>query len=280
MKITMLGTGAIGYPLVFCNCKNCHDARIHGGKSLRKRASILINDDLLIDLGSDSQTAMMMYKKDMSKVKYLLQTHIHTDHYDQGLLCARIPYMAMKNHPKLEIFAHPTCLKIMSDRVKEYEKADLISEDGSNTLNLHSNSINHGESFEIGKYKVKAIDSTHDTKNGSLLYLICEKNKNLFYATDTPVLTKTALEELKGTKLDLIIMDHTFGDVDYSYSHLNEKLFIEQINALKSIGCIDDKTIIYATHISHDGMPYHEKAEKRAVKLGYHIAYDGLEIKL
>lgn len=280
MKITMLGTGAIGYPLAFCDCQNCHEARIHGGKSLRKRASILINDDLLIDLGPDSQTAMMMYNKDMSKVKYLLQTHIHTDHYDQGLLCARIPYMGMKNHPKLEIFAHPECIKVMSNRVSEYEKADLISEDGSKILNVHSNNFNHGETFEFGNYKVKAIDSSHDIKNGSLLYLICENNKNVFYATDTPILMGSALEELKGTKLDLIIMDHTFGDVDYSYSHLNEKLFIEQIKILESIGCIDKNTIIYATHISHDGMPYHEKAEKKAVKNGYHIAFDGLEINL
>lgn len=30
MKITFLGTGAIGYPLAFCNCKNCQDARNYG----------------------------------------------------------------------------------------------------------------------------------------------------------------------------------------------------------------------------------------------------------
>lgn len=72
MKITFLGTGAIGYPLAFCNCNNCQNARKYSGKSLRKRASILINDDLLIDLGPDTQSAMMMYNKNMGKVKYLL----------------------------------------------------------------------------------------------------------------------------------------------------------------------------------------------------------------
>lgn len=86
MKVTMLGTAAIGYPFAFCNCENCKLARLHKGKSIRKRASILINDDLIIDLGPDTQTAMTMYDKDMGKIKYLLQTHIHTDHYDEGLL--------------------------------------------------------------------------------------------------------------------------------------------------------------------------------------------------
>ena len=280
MKITMLGTAAIGYPLTFCNCENCKAARLHKGKSIRKRASILINDDLIIDLGPDTQTAMTMYDKDMGKIKYLLQTHIHTDHYDEGILCSRIPYMTMEGHNKLEIFAHPNCLKIMSQRVSRYENADLITEEGSNKLNVHSNILNAGDILEFGEYKIKAIESAHDIKNGSLLYVINQNNKNIFYATDTPALTENALKQLKGIKLDVIIMDHTFGNVDYSYSHLNEKLFIEQINNLREINCINDRTKIYGTHISHDGMSFHEDAEKRAIENGYNIAYDGMEIDL
>lgn len=280
MKITMLGTAAIGYPLAFCNCENCKQARIHKGKSIRKRASMLINDDLIIDLGPDTQTAMTMYDKDMGKLKYLLQTHIHADHYDQGLLCTRIPYMAMKKHNKLEIYAHPTCLEIMSNRVNQFENADLISQEGSDKLNVHSNIINSGDTIKFGDYEVKAIETTHDVKHGSLLYVITSNSKSVFYATDTPSLTGNAIEQLKGHKLDLVIMDHTFGDVDYSFSHLNEKLFIEQLNKLKSIGCIDENTLIYGTHISHDGMSYHEIIEERAIKNGYHIAYDGMEIEL
>ena len=280
MKVTMLGTGAIGYPLAFCNCENCKQARIHKGKSIRKRASILINDDLIIDLGPDTQTAMTMYDKDMGKIKYLLQTHIHTDHYDQGLLCTRIPYMNMINHPKLEIYAHPTCLEIMSERVKNFENADLITKEGSDKLNIHSNEINAGEIINFGNYKVKAIETTHDIKHGSLLYVISSNNKNIFYATDTPALTENALNNLRGIKLDLIIMDHTFGNVNYSFSHLNENLFIEQINNLKNIGCIDNNTLIYGTHISHDGCAYHELLEERAIKNGYNIAFDGMELEI
>lgn len=38
--------------------------------------------------------------------------------------------MAMKNHLKLEIFAHQKYLEIMSNRVNQYEHADLITTDG------------------------------------------------------------------------------------------------------------------------------------------------------
>jgi len=280
MKITMLGTAAIGYPFAFCNCENCKLARLHKGKSLRKRASILINDDLIIDLGPDTQTAMAMYDKDMSKIKYLLQTHIHTDHYDESLLCTRNPYMVMQGHNKLEIYAHADCLKVMSDRVNKYEDADLLSIEGRSKLNVCSHALKAGEVVEVGNYKIKAIETTHDIENGSLLYVVSQNNKNTFYATDTPALTENALNQLKRIKLDALIMDHTFGNIEYSFSHLNEKLFMEQIEKLKQIKCIDNNTKIYGTHISHDGMSYHEEIEQRAISNGYNIAYDGLEIDI
>ena len=188
--------------------------------------------------------------------------------------------MAMKNHNRLEIFAHPICLGIMSERVNQFENADLISQEGSDKLNVHSNVINPGEIVKFGDYEVKAIETTHDIKHGSLLYVITNNSKSVFYATDTPALNDNAIEQLKGIKLDVVIMDHTFGNVDYSFSHLSEALFIEQLVKLRNIGCIDDNTLIYGTHISHDGMSYHELAEENAVKNGYHIAYDGMEIIL
>lgn len=109
---------------------------------------------MIIDLDPDTQTAMTMYDKDMGKIKYLLKTHIHTDHYDEGLLCTRIPYMMMEWHNKLEIYSHPNCLNIMSQRVNAYENADLITEEGSNKLNVNSNPLTAGDIVEFGDYKV------------------------------------------------------------------------------------------------------------------------------
>lgn len=280
MKITFLGTGAIGYPLSFCNCSNCQEAKLHRGKSLRKRASLLVNDDLIIDLGPEVQTAMMMYEKDMGLVKYLLQTHPHLDHYSEESLISRIPYMAMKNQHILDIVASKVCLENMSERIARYEKIDFLTDEGKNKLMVNPISIEQGNKIDLGPYQVKAIRSTHDEKHGSLLYVLSCNNKNLFYATDTNSLTTEAIEQLKEYKLDMIILDHTFGYTDYSFSHLNIPLFLEQIKRLKEEGIITENTLIYGTHISHDGLGYHEKIDMDAKSKGYNIAYDGLEIEL
>lgn len=280
MKITFLGTAAIGFPLSFCNCENCQKAKKHKGKSLRKRASLLINDEMIIDLGPDVQTSMMMYEKDMGKVKYLLQTHPHLDHYNEEMLIARIPYMAMKNQEKLHIVASRVCIENMSERISRYEKADLISEEGKNKLLVDPISLEKGEKINLDAYQIKAIESTHDEKHGSLLFVVTYNQKSILYATDTKMLTEEALKQLSDYKLDLIVLDHTFGNTDYTFSHLNKKSFIEQIKILKELKIVNENTLIYATHISHDGNSYHEEIEEDAVKNGYHIAYDGLELIL
>lgn len=280
MKITFLGTGAIGYPLSFCNCDNCKQAKKHRGKSIRKRASLLINDELIIDLGPDVQTAMTMYEKDMGKVKYLLQTHPHLDHYSEESLISRIPYMAMKNQHVLNIVAHPICLQNMSERISRYENADLMSKEGKEKLMVNTFVINPNQKLKLDNYEIKAIHSDHDEKHGSVLYVVSYNDKNIFYATDTKKLTEEAIQSLKEYKLDMIILDHTFGYTDYSFSHLNIPLFLEQIQILREEKIINDNTLIYGTHISHDGLSYHEEIEKEANKHGYFIAYDGLEIDL
>ncbi len=54
MRLTFLGTGAgEGYPDIFCECERCREARTLGGRNLRLRSSLLVSDDLLLDLGPD-----------------------------------------------------------------------------------------------------------------------------------------------------------------------------------------------------------------------------------
>ena len=98
MKISVLGTSAAtSMPLAFCNCTVCRQSRELGGKNIRKRSSIIINDELLIDLGPDAINACNMYGIDAGKIKYLLQTHSHSDHFDAGHFVTRWSDYATKD---------------------------------------------------------------------------------------------------------------------------------------------------------------------------------------
>jgi phosphoribosyl 1,2-cyclic phosphate phosphodiesterase len=58
MELLFLGTAAAeGFSNVICTCANCTAARRAGRPSLRKRCSVLIDGQLLIDLGPDLMAA-------------------------------------------------------------------------------------------------------------------------------------------------------------------------------------------------------------------------------
>ena len=70
MKITFLGTAAAtACPLVFCNCPMCTAGWKQKGKDFRRRASALIGEDLIIDLGPDVMTAAFDFGTDIRKIR-------------------------------------------------------------------------------------------------------------------------------------------------------------------------------------------------------------------
>ena len=175
MKITVLGSSGFGYPLVFCNCEFCNKARELGGRNIRKRASLLINDEMIIDLTPDCQTAMNMYGKDMGKTKYLLQTHTHIDHFDTNQFTSLdYKYGTVRNTP-LNLICSKLCLNDIQTKVTLFDKMNLFDVEYLNKINLKLNIINHGETLNIDNYSVKAIHCKHDEKIGAQNYLIKQK---------------------------------------------------------------------------------------------------------
>ena len=48
--------------------------------------------------------------------------------------------------------------------------------------------------------------------------------------------------------------------------------------SMRMKGILDEKSFVYATHISHEGNVTHEEMEKEAGSNGYHVAYDGMKL--
>lgn len=71
MKILFLGTGAADY-------KPEHKAL----EGYRRNCSVLIDDVLLIDPGPSVPDAIETFGVDVSKIKYVLNTHRHSDHFN------------------------------------------------------------------------------------------------------------------------------------------------------------------------------------------------------
>jgi len=282
MRILFLGTSAAtSFPLAFCRCRVCEKARINKGKDIRKRSSVIINNDMLIDFGPDVITSSNMYNVDLTNVKYILQTHGHSDHFDAGHLITRLKEYAAQNVNHVCLIGSKETVKSLDRRLKvEDPNVDLFDQDWLIRLNIDIKFICSGDNIKIGDYSITAIESLHDINENSLVYIISHKNKSILYGTDLLKISEKAWEILKTCCLDLVILDHTYGKGFNSGGHLDAGQLADIISKMKEEKIIHSNSLVYATHISHEGNDTHDIMERLAAENGYHIAYDGLEIKI
>jgi phosphoribosyl 1,2-cyclic phosphate phosphodiesterase len=284
MNVTFLGTSAANaYPEPFCQCANCEQARRLGGKSLRKRSSLLINHDLLIDLGPDVLTAANRYGHPLYGVRYCLQTHAHADHLDTSHLLSRSPGFGVVGAPRLHFYASRGTLREAARRLaRDCAPASLFDAEVGARLNLAIHPIVALQAFTVGRYRVTAFPANHDPAMDPLLYAVEADGVRLFYGTDTadlPEATWCGIGQY-GLRFDLVILDHTYGPDEPTRDHLSAHGLIEHAARMREEGMLTPHARIFATHIAHEGNPPHPDLAAFAARHGYEVAYDGLTVDL
>lgn len=172
MKITYLGTAAAeGFPAVFCNCKHCQDAKRLGGKNIRTRSQALINDDLLIDLPADTYSHFLCNNIDGDRIKYLLVTHSHSDHFYEKELAIR--YGAYAHDMRA------SCLKVYCGT----GVANVISKAGiTEHRTVEVETLKPFGTAVLGNYTITALPAKHFKGDGALFYII-KGDKMILYDT-------------------------------------------------------------------------------------------------
>lgn len=291
MHLTFLGTGAAtSVPLAFCRCPSCQAARLLRGKNIRRRSALLVNDDLLIDLGPDVVQAMLAFGKELTAVRTLLVTHAHSDHFDPGHLVTRMADYGCQTPEPLLVCCSETGLRRLSDALEREETgARLDTEHGRALLHADVRACAPGETFACGPYTVTALYSRHDPAVDSRLYVVDDGKTRLLYATDTPALDEDFYAALAacGGPLDCAVLDHTYGpNLPDSGAgrprpdHMTAHDAARAAELLRKRGLIKPDAPVFATHISHEGTPPHDELDAFARAHGYRIAWDGMEMEL
>ncbi|GGJ52582.1 MBL fold metallo-hydrolase [Deinococcus roseus] len=284
MELTFLGTAAdSAYPLPFCACTICQQARGTGGKNIRRRSSVMVNRDLLIDLGPDSIQALLTFGFDPGQIRFLLQTHPHHDHFDPNHLITRIPDYGCIWASPLTLVASSGTLGRMSMMLQATGfEGDLVRAETQHLLNTEVHPLQAGESTTIGDHHITAFQANHDAAAESLLYAIQSGGRALLYATDTDTLLEPTQNQLSvsGLRFSLVVLDHTYGPGCDGGGHLNAERFRATMAWLREAGLLEDNAKIYATHLSHQGNPEHQELARYAHQHGYLIPWDGLTVRV
>lgn len=273
MKIIFLGSGAAeGTPSPFCQCPTCEHARAVKGRNVRKRQAVMINDDLMIDFGPDIYTSLAQHGLSMIPVQYVLVTHSHSDHFYAGNLDFRPqPFRRDTLLPTLSLIGGPAVhmnWKMNTDG--DEAKQDILRFP-----------ILPGNRLHLPPYRVQAIEARHQTDMGDAMnYIIDDGRHTLLYATDTGLYRDSSWQQLKGKRMDVVIMEMTYGLLTGSEVHLGIEEYMEMKRIMTDIGCIDRETVWIAAHFSHQDTPPHDELEQELRKHHIVAAYDGLIVDI
>lgn len=278
MKLTFLGTAAAeGVPAVFCNCETCKRAKAWGGKDVRTRSQILIDDDTLFDFPMDTYMHMLTYKLDLSKIKRVLITHSHMDHcYPQEFCMRGAPFARGMIEPNITVYCNSTVRDIfMNDTAREIrpEVAEGIAVEV-----LHP----YAE-VQSGDMRIIALPASHTKGEECLVYYIERNGKGALMMNDTGVLDISVYEKLKemGAHVDIATLDCTYGALRHGAGrHMGLYDIVDQKALMEKSGLIDKNTLVYATHLSHNTDLDYAGISSIAKEYDIVVAYDGCTVEI
>jgi phosphoribosyl 1,2-cyclic phosphate phosphodiesterase len=280
MQLAFLGTSAANaFPEAFCSCPNCLQARSLGGPSLRRRASVLVDDALLIDLGPDLHPACQAMGLSLANVRWCLQTHAHADHLDPSHFLSRSPGYGVTAAPRLHFYASQASLQEAARLLeRDFGPAGFLAPATGDLLNLELHPVESFQTFQAGPYRVTAFPANHDPSVEPLLYAFEAAGRTIFYGTDTAALAEETWQAFHrlGLRFDLAILDHTYGPHQPGSDHLSARDVIEHTRRLREEKLLAPDGRVIATHIAHEGNPAHPELAEFAALNGYEVAWDGL----
>lgn len=271
---------------------------------MRKRSSVLVDDDLLIDLGPDLLAAAQQHGVVLKELRYCLQTHEHPDHLYPWNLDSRSMPPVSDDVPRMGLYATKGALRETA-RVVDFHAArnklektasgareSAVAEDlmapgvggAGGFFNVIGRPVKSFESLTIGSYHAIAVPAAHDDPAlvTALLWVLERDGATFFYCTDTGPLPEESWEALVkgGYRFDLVAMDHTFGFGARSTGHMNAEQFAQQLSRMRSEKLVTEDTRVFATHLAHHSNPPHPEIAAAAAAAGYEVAYDGLVVEV
>ncbi len=282
MDITFLGTGGgVGLPNPFCRCKRCEAVRQAGGKSLRSAPAVLINDDLLIDCGSDVFSSARQFGVRLDGLWTLVITHKHGDHLDPWFFWARRRAMDT-DLPPLTVYAPQNTLDSLLGFYREKKGWDQATFERETFTVCRP--VRAG-SFKLARqYRLSFFAASHGSTEGieAVLVSVQDARAGYFHAYDSGPFSEDTWALLRRHRFDAAALDATVGDqTNYNTSdHMNAAQTVDHARRLREEGILKPDGIALATHFVHQSSGTHESLVARYEPHGLVVAYDGLKLSL
>lgn len=266
LTLRFLGTAAAeSFPAPFCTCHNCQVARRNGGRDIRRRSALLVNDDLLIDFGPDVFQSFQEFGLDATNVRTLLITHGHADHLAVDTFIYRTHgFRKFTELPPLDVYAPSDAL----DAILQKMGTSLES------AGLKLLPIEAGDQVDSHGYTIRALPAAHGgEEHECVTYLVERDGARFLYGTDTGPFPEEAWSILAQYPPQLAIVDSTMGHLSGG-SHMGFDQVKATVARLRELAGPEMRAI--AHHFSHQANPSHDELMGIYFPDGIGVSYDGM----
>ena len=275
MELQYLGTAAAeGWPALFCDCRICRHARETGGKELRTRTQSLVDGKILIDFPPDTYAHALGYSLQLGKIKHLLVTHSHMDHFFPVELIHRHEHCGHHAEGMLHVYGNEAVEEafygaVLIDRFRVHPLDEAVK-----FVRLKP----FGD-FMADGYHIIPVPADHDKREQCFIYIIEKDGKCILYGHDTGMaLSREAWDCIFSHKYGLVSLDATMGKKQTDGYHMGLPDGIAFVKLLEAQGCLQEDTVKVINHFSHNGEMTHQQLEEFAETHGMKAAFDGMKV--
>ena len=271
VQIRFLGTSAAeGTPAFYCDCPVCVKAARLGGRNIRTRSQVLVNENLLMDYPPDTYYHMVSYGLDLKKVEHLLITHSHEDHFiPHDILMNASPYNAGTIHHRIQCYGNQKVAGILKRHA------------GNGDCNMDIHAVTPFEEFQAGEYKILPLRALHDPAEDCLLFGVEGLHGRRFLlGNDTGFFPDDTMERIRGLRFDAIALDCTLGKDRGGDNHMGFEDILEMRKRLIQNGNACEHTQWIAQHFSHNCGAVYNDAQTLLAPHGFTVAYDGMTVQI
>ncbi len=272
MRFRYLGTAAAeGWPALFCQCKACRRAEKRGGKNIRRRSGAMLGKTVLIDLPPDLYAHKLNMGLDLGRVRHIVVTHGHADHFATAELEMFLPvYAHLKERAPLTLYGSEETRRCFERFAAEIDLGGQVA--------FHT--VTPFERFTVDGWGFTAYPAVHGCA-GSYIYRVEKDGESLLYGNDSGLLREDVLSALAGLPpLDIVSLDATFGPEENSYTgHMGFARNVQTREEMLRRGIATENTRFILTHFSHNGGMLHKEMAQLMEPQGFEIAYDGMKLE-
>ena len=272
MTIRVLGSAAAeGIPAIFCVCPICAEARRRGGKEIRRRTAYMLGDEILIDFGPDIYNAMISFGLDYSRVRHILISHSHEDHW--------YPHELFFRRRGFSIIAEDSHIIVHGNEAVGRRLLDMVPDLDAVSVEFHQ--VGAFEEIDLGNgITAIGVKAAHAYDQVALNWLIRTPAGSVLFGNDTGWYEDETWEFLAGAALSVVFMDSTYGSVQNRSHHMGCDGVIEAHAKMREIGALADGARFIANHFSHNGKMLHTDLVQAYEAHGIEVAYDGMVVEL